>query len=810
MAHPDGMIGFPLRLLARENYEKLVAAKGVAHVALITGEEKIIPRQARWFSCTVEAMPRDRRMSFVAIDEIQLCADPERGHVFTDRLLHCRGTMETLLLGADTMRPILKSLFPGIKIEMRPRLSSLSHVGHLSLTKLPPRSAIVAFSVPEVYAIADLLRRRRGGCAIVMGQLSPQTRNAQVALFQNREVDYLVATDAIGMGLNMDVDHVALAARHKFDGAHVRTLSPHELAQIFGRAGRGLKDGTFGTTESAPPLEPDLVQQIENHHFAPLKHIVWRNDALDFTSIASLKHCLARPSPHDVMRRGREASDVTTLHALAQLPSVLSWATTAMQVRRLWEVCQIPDFNQLGDTSHARICELIFLSLSTEGRVPHDWFAKQIKRLENMEGDIDALMHRLTAIRLCAYVATKRDWYPRNEPWEKVTRAVETALSDTLHDKLRAKYIDRKAATLSRHLRDSTPGQALSSITTSRHLVIEGHQVGQLDGFGFTLDANLTQEARHLAQKAGRRAVMRHLPTRVQEVENSEDAAFSINLTAATLQWQGEIIARLARGSALLKPEIHLISGELEGQILKERVLSRLKRYLHAHLRQHFAPLYHILEALAPFPEKRALAHLLEEHAGIIPTSALSHGLATALRRDQPVKGLVAGTRALFLRDMLRPKAASLRYMLVALHHGWDLQGWNYQRVSQRRSEGVDAQGVESGFLPSGAVYIRIDMAERWITRLSRATRVKDAALPAGMVAALGVKSSDIPAILKSWRFTFRDGHALAPDHDGPPSPLILHRRRAAKPHQDRARPRNIQDDDPAGPFATLRHWRKK
>jgi len=809
MAHPDGMIGFPLRLLARENYEKLVAAKGVAHVALVTGEEKIIPRQARWFSCTVEAMPRERRMSFVAIDEIQLCADPERGHVFTDRLLNCRGTTETLLLGADTIRPILKTLFPEIKIEMRPRLSSLSHIGHLSLTKLPPRSAIVAFSVPEVYAIADLLRRRRGGCAIVMGQLSPQTRNAQVALFQNREVDYLVATDAIGMGLNMDVDHVALAARQKFDGAHFRNLSPHELAQIFGRAGRGLKDGTFGTTESAPSLAPDLVQQIENHHFAPLKHIVWRNDALDFTSIASLKHSLARLSPHGVMRRGREASDVTTLHALTQSPSVLSWATTRVQVRRLWEVCQIPDFNRLGDMSHARICEQLFLSLSKEGRVPHDWFAKQIKRLDNIEGDIDALMHRLTAIRLCAYVATKRDWYPHNEPWEKVTRAVETALSDALHDKLRAKYIDRIAATFSRHLRDSSSGRALSSITAGRNLVIEGHQVGQLHGFGFTLDANLTHEARHLAQKAGRRAVMRHLPTRVQEIENSEDAAFLINVSAATLHWRGEIIARLARGSALLKPEIRLISGELEEQILKERILSRLKRSLHAHLRHHLAPLYHMVEALAPFPEKRALAHLLEEHAGIIPTSALSHGLATALRRDQPVKGLVAGTRALFLRDMLRPKAASLRYMLVALHHGWDLQGWDYQRVSVRRAEGAVAQGVEVGFLPSGTVLIRIDIAEKWIARLTRATRVKDAALPVGMVEALGVKSSDIPAILKSWRFAFRNGHALAPDHYGPPSPLILRRRRAMKPLRGRARPQHIEDGDPTGPFAALRHWRK-
>src|SRR5271165_3523165 len=383
LAHSSGIIGFPLRLLARENYDRMVAQKGARHVALITGEEKIVPPDARWFSCTVEAMPLDRTAEFVAVDEIQLCADPDRGHVFTDRLLRARGLVETMFLGAETIRPLLHHLVPQAVIETRPRLSQLTYAGPVKLTRLPPRSAVVAFSAAEVYAIAELIRRRRGGCAVVMGRLSPRTRNAQVALYQEKEVDFLVATDAIGMGLNMDVDHVAFARVSKFDGHRPRPLTPAEMGQIAGRAGRGMRDGTFGTTAICPPLPEPAIAAIEAHSFEPLSHLAWRNSDLDFDGIDALLASLAAPPPGPGLMRGNDASDQETLAALAREPDIRRLAGGGRSmVRLLWEACQIPDFRKLADDTHARLCARVFTHLAENRRVPSDWLGGQIAALD--------------------------------------------------------------------------------------------------------------------------------------------------------------------------------------------------------------------------------------------------------------------------------------------------------------------------------------------------------------------------------------------------------------------------------------------
>ena len=355
LAHASGIIGFPLRLLARENYDRMVARKGAKYVALITGEEKIVPPQARWFACTVEAMPLDRQAEFVAVDEIQLCADPDRGHIFTDRLLHARGLVETMFLGAETIRPLLHRLVPDAEIQTRPRLSQLVHAGPAKLTRLPPRTAVVAFSAAEVYAIAELIRRRRGGCAVVMGRLSPRTRNAQVALYQDKEVDFLVATDAIGMGLNMDVDHVAFARLSKFDGHRPRLLHAPEVAQIAGRAGRGMRDGTFGTTGDCPPLDEDVVVAVEGHNFEPLAQLCWRNSDLDFSGVDALLDSLSTPPPRPGLVRGNDATDLETLAALAREADIRDLARGRRKVRLLWDACQIPDFRKLADDSHVRL-----------------------------------------------------------------------------------------------------------------------------------------------------------------------------------------------------------------------------------------------------------------------------------------------------------------------------------------------------------------------------------------------------------------------------------------------------------------------
>ena len=419
LAHSSGIIGFPLRLLARENYDRMVARKGVRNVALITGEEKIVPPGARWFSCTTEAMPLDRGAEFLAVDEIQLCADPDRGHVFTDRLLHARGLVETMFMGADTIRPLLHRLVPGVLVDTRPRLSQITHAGPAKLIRLPPRTAVVAFSAAEVYAIAELIRRRRGGCAVVMGRLSPRTRNAQVALYQEKEVDFLVATDAIGMGLNMDVDHVAFAGLMKFDGQRPRRLRAPELAQIAGRAGRGMRDGTFGTTADCPPLDDELADAVENHNFEPLDQLCWRNAALDFSGLDALIASLNAPPPGPGLVRGNEAMDLETLTALARESEIRALATSRPRLRLLWETCQIPDFRKLTDDTHTRLCARVFGHVVKDGRVPTDWLAGQIASLARADGDIDTLMQRLQGVRVWSYIAARSDWVPDAVHWHR-------------------------------------------------------------------------------------------------------------------------------------------------------------------------------------------------------------------------------------------------------------------------------------------------------------------------------------------------------------------------------------------------------
>ena len=505
LAHSSGVIGFPLRLLARENYDRMVATKGVRNVALITGEEKIVPAGARWFACTVEAMPLDMAAEFVAVDEIQLCADPDRGHVFTDRLLHARGLVETMFLGAETIRPLLQRLVPQAEIDTRPRLSQLTYVGPAKLPRLPPRTAVVAFSASEVYAIAELIRRRRGGCAVVMGRLSPRTRNAQVQLYQNKEVDFLVATDAIGMGLNMDVDHVAFARLTKFDGHKPRRLTAPEVAQIAGRAGRGMRDGTFGTTADCLPLDDELVHAVENHHFEPLEQLYWRNSALDFEGLDPLLASLQAPPPRPGLTRGPDAVDLETLGALSRDPDVRAIAQGRRRIRLLWEVCGIPDFRKLADDTHTRLCGRVFEHLVRDGVLPEAWLEAGIGSLARADGDIDTLMQRLSGVRVWAYIAARADWVPDAAGWQARTRQVEDLLSDSLHEKLTTRFVDRRAAHLIRRL-DESPA-LLSAVTGRGEVVVEGHPVGHVSGFAFLPDPATEGPERRLVLRAARRAL---------------------------------------------------------------------------------------------------------------------------------------------------------------------------------------------------------------------------------------------------------------------------------------------------------------
>src|SRR5919205_1031706 len=501
LGHSSGVIGLPLRLLAREVYNKIADRAGPDSVALITGEEKIKPKNPRFWVSTVEAMPRDLDVSFLAIDEIQIASDLERGHVFTDRILNRRGRDETLLLGAATMRPIIERLLPGVSMITRPRLSQLEFAGDRKITRQPRRTAIAAFSAEEVYAIAELIRRQHGGAAVVLGSLSPRTRNAQVAMFQNGDVDYLVATDAIGMGLNLDVDHVAFASDRKYDGYQFRRLTPAEFAQIAGRAGRATRNGTFGTAGRCAPFEPELVNALQNHTFDSIKMLQWRNSRLDFSSLGSLQVSLALPPGHEVLTRAPVAEDQRVLDHAARDGEVRDMAHGPAAVERLWDACAIPDYRKIAPAAHAELVTTLYAFLMKKGRIPDAWFAAQVDQADRVDGDIDTLSGRIAQIRTWTFAANRPDWLSDPEHWQGIARGIEDKLSDALHERLAERFVDRRTSVLMRRLRENTTLE--TEIAKSGEVVVEGHAIGRLDGFIFTPAASAAgSEAKALASAA--------------------------------------------------------------------------------------------------------------------------------------------------------------------------------------------------------------------------------------------------------------------------------------------------------------------
>jgi ATP-dependent RNA helicase SUPV3L1/SUV3 len=802
LAHASGIIGFPLRLLARENYDRMVAAKGERHVALITGEEKIIPPEARWFACTVEAMPLDRRAEFVAVDEIQLCADADRGHIFTDRLLNARGLVETMFLGAETIRPLLQRLVPQAEIETRPRLSRLTHAGPAKLTKLPPRSAVVAFSATEVYAIAEAVRRRRGGCAVVMGRLSPRTRNAQVALYQNREVDFLVATDAIGMGLNMDVDHVAFAALQKFDGHQIRALNAQEAAQIAGRAGRGMRDGSFGTTADCPPLPDEMARQIEGHEFEPLSQIAWRNSDLDFATVDGLLDSLAAPPPQHGLTKGNDATDHITLSHLAREEEVRRLAQGRARVRLLWEACQVPDFRKIADDSHTRLCGRIFTHLSQDGRLPTDWVAGSIAALGNVEGDLDTLMARLANIRVWSYIAARADWIADAASHQAEARKAEDAVSDALHERLIARFVDRRAAHLIRSL-DDTEKELLSAVTRQGEVVVEGHTVGRVKGFHFEPDPGATkEEERRLVLRAARRALREEMPRRLASLETAKDEAFSLT-PQHRIVWDEAEVARLRPGPEPLKPHVDVIASEFLDNTQRERVRLRLVGWLEAMVKRELGGLEAVETKAAEDNTLRGPAWRLREAMGLAP-GATEREIPAELRARLKGIGIRAGRYALYLPEVLKPRAMGLRAQLWALRRNIPTPLLpNPGLVSVTLAENPlpppadpnQPRGPEGwpqgfalamGWLPAGRVLLRMDVAERIAGEIGFLTRRAPAPVPEGLASRLGVKGDTLPMALEAMGFRLMPSTPMEEGQFGPPAPARISVHRPERPPQRR------------------------
>jgi len=662
LGHASGMIGLPLRLLAREIYDRIVKARGVNAVALITGEEKIVPPRAHYFVCTVEAMPLNREVEFLAIDEIQLVADPERGHLFTERLLHARGVFETMLLGAQTMAPLIRRLLPDAEIVTRERFSSLSHTGQRKLSRLPRRSAVVAFSADQVYAIAELIRRQRGGAAVVMGSLSPRTRNAQVALYQSGEVDFLVATDAIGMGLNIDVDHVAFAGLDKFDGKRRRSLHAQEVGQIAGRAGRFRTDGTFGVTAGCDPMDDELIEAVEKHAFDPVRFAHWRNGDLDMTSLDSLMHALAAPPPRAGLKAADEALDERALRTLATDVAVRDRCADRSALFALWDACQTPDFRKTTPDEHIRLVRQFFDQLSNgRRRVPDDWMADQLRGLDRIEGEIDALSTRLAGVRTLAYVANRQNWLVDADHWRETTRALENRLSDALHERLMARFIDRRTSALVRGL--GRGDDLLAGVARDGSVTVEGHFVGKLNGLAFTPAAGTGVLETKALRAAALRAVGPEMARRLGELAGSPDEDFNL-LRNGDILWRGEAAGVLANDRPFApRARLHGDFGVAE---VRDRAARRLEAFVASQSAERLATLKRLETAIGSGDLKglaRGLAWRLIEAGGVLDRRSaavdLVH-LSKAERRALRELGVTIGTFCLYAADQLSETSADI------------------------------------------------------------------------------------------------------------------------------------------------------
>jgi ATP-dependent RNA helicase SUPV3L1/SUV3 len=667
------MIGLPLRLLAREVYDRIAKLRGPRAVALITGEEKIVPPHPHYYVCTVEAMPLAREVEFLAVDEIQLCADPERGHVFTQRLLGARGQFETMFLGASTMAPLIRRLLPGVEITTRERFSKLTYEGPKKITRLPRRTAVVAFSAAEVYTIAELIRRQRGGAAVVMGNLSPRTRNAQVALYQSGEVDFLVATDAIGMGLNMDLGHVAFAGLAKFDGKRTRPLYPQEVGQIAGRAGRFRRDGTFGVTGACEPMDDELVAQVEEHRFEPVTTALWRNARLDFGSLAGLLRSLSEPAPREGLKPSEEALDETTLRHLAADAALTERARDRSALFRLWDACQTPDFRKTTLEDHVRLAKTLFEHLTEgEGHVPDAWMAGQLKQIDRAEGEIDALSMRLSNVRTLAYVANRPDWLADPAHWQGLTRALEDRLSDTLHEKLMARFIDRRTSALMRGLGQSE--ELLAGVAADGAVTIEGHYVGRLNGLAFEGAKGATTLESKALRAAAQRAVAPEIVRRLGRIAAEPDDAFALSPDGLVL-WRGEAAAALACDRPFA-PRVRLF-GELGAAPARERAARRIEAFLAAEAGRRLPSLRKLEAAVASGAVRglpRGLAYRLIEAGGVLARAGLEaelKSLSQGERRALRSLGVRIGAFALFLPELAGRGRAFARPFALAAAPDW-------------------------------------------------------------------------------------------------------------------------------------------
>ena len=716
LSFDTGMIGFPLRLLAREVYDKIIQKVDASKVALITGEEKIIPLNAKYFLCTVESMPVDKVLDFVGIDEIQMCSDHERGHIFTDRLLNLRGEKLTMLMGSNTIKNIIQKLDEDVEFINKQRLSKLSFGGHKKISRIERKSAIIAFSTEEVYAIAELLRRQKGGAAIVMGSLSPKTRNAQVNLYQSGDVDYLVATDAIGMGINMDLDNVYFSNLKKFDGKKIRRLKISEIGQISGRAGRYLNDGIFGITGDCDEINPEEIEFLENHNFPEIKNIFWRNSNLRFNNKEQLLVSLDEKPDKDWLRRVGECEDEKVLkYFLKENNSIIKDDPNTLKT--LWECCQIPDFAKKTYGHHLEVVNKVFNFLTgKEKKIPNYYMKKQLSMLDKLDGNVDSISNRISNVRTWSYVSNKSNWVENQDYWVERTKNLEDKLSDRLHDELTKTFIDKRASVLAKGLKQDI--ELKTEILEKEKVLINGQYIGILKGLKLQLDLKvdaLDTDIKSL-KKAARQNVGPEIINRIQQIMDTGLIELRDNFK---IYWNNDPIAKLTAGSDYLNPKIDLIVDEMIENDERNKLNEYLHKWILKKINTELNSLIELKNIKEENPQLRALAYRLYENNGVIKRSNISDYL-NKINQDDRKKlrklGVKFGRYHIFLYKLFKPNSVSLRVLLWKSYNNKFLNlspptfGLNF--LNNMKTANKDFM-LLCGFENFDDIYVRIDILER-------------------------------------------------------------------------------------------------
>ena len=727
LEYKSGIIGFPLRLLAREIFDKCVRRIGSEKVALITGEEKIIPQTPKYYICTVESMPHDISVDFVAVDEIQMCIDYERGHIFTDRLLNSRGEKLTMFLGSHTMKHIISSLDDEVEFVSRERYSKLTYSGYKKISRLSPKTALIAFSVDEVYAIGELVRRQKGGAAIIMGSLSPKTRNAQVELYQSGDANFLVATDAIGMGINMDINNVSFSNLKKFDGKKTRRLNLSEISQIAGRAGRHTNDGSFGITGQCENLLANEIEKIEKHELSRINVIYWRNSELNFDSLEKLNRSLEKKPNSELFKRIADCEDEKILKLLTKSNNKIEINNAKDVIKILWECCQIPDFSKKAYGNHIEVVKKVFAFLNSKtGKVSNDYMKTQLKHLDIYEGNIDTIANRISNVRTWSYVANKKNWADNSDYWIERTKYIEDKLSDKLHEELTKSFVDKRISILSRSLKqDIILG---TEIKNENEVIIDNQYMGQLKGLKLELDlksGSLKTDIKSL-KKAARQAISPELIRRVGKIVESEVLSFNDDYKIC---WKDHPIAYLTPGKNYLNPKLELLVDDAIDQESKEKLKNNLEGKLQKLITSELSDLVKLSEAKFQNNYVRALCYQLFENNGVMKREIIDKMVKNISKEDRAnlrKAGVKIGRYHIFLPKMLKPNAVDLRIKLWKLHFPNDQKyiipksGLNFLKDETKKNKKFL---LICGFENFNKFYIRVDILERFFLKIMENTK---------------------------------------------------------------------------------------